>query len=616
MKFLLLLFLFPFTLLGQKNQSLPKDLAGVWTGYMYNDTTQQTNNFELAISENGKKLSGYTYTIFLIDGKKNIGIKSVKIKTRKELLLIEDEKLIDNNYDAPPAKGVRTFMELHYTENDTVEIFRGSWKTNITREYNSVTGNVFLERKKQPEETAIIPKLRQLNLLGQLSFFTPTGTSSVKNTLAFKNSPEKTNLGVSQKTGGAENEKNVAAIVKNNKQAAETEKIIPDTTIINPEITIYMFPKNDRPARDTATPEEKIHVLTNMEHKVDIKKDSLVSLAGRKELEEPKNKIVKAETEKNGIAQKAARDVDLAKNSAALETGNKKSTEVFSEVSKKKEMVLSMAPFDSNLLEITSRNISEKSVAKNEIISRDNQRENVQSADLNKKKKTAVLNPVLAGKTAIIKDSLSSEQVTVKNKTTSDPVKIQRIDSIRSDNKNETVIIATPGDKKEIQEIVSQKILSSERTVADLSQLSLYPREKEVAAKSKTPQLITEEMLSAREITTIRIVEIERDTLIFSLFDNGVIDGDTVSVLLNGEVIMSKIGLLARAYNDTIYLTPEMGDSIHIILYAENLGSIPPNTGLLVVREGKMNHEIRFSGDLKKNSAIILKRKRHIIDGK
>ena len=119
-------------------------------------------------------------------------------------------------------------------------------------------------------------------------------------------------------------------------------------------------------------------------------------------------------------------------------------------------------------------------------------------------------------------------------------------------------------------------------------------------------------MLSSREINTIQTVEISRDTLVFSLFDNGVIDGDTVSVLLNGKVIMSRIGLLAKAYNDTIYLTPEMGDSINIILYAENLGSIPPNTGLLVVRDGGIDHEIRFSGDLKKNSAIILKRKKNL----
>ena len=48
-----------------------------------------------------------------------------------------------------------------------------------------------------------------------------------------------------------------------------------------------------------------------------------------------------------------------------------------------------------------------------------------------------------------------------------------------------------------------------------------------------------------------------------------------------------------------------MGDSITLIMYAENLVSIPPNTGLLVVHDGEDVYEIRFSGDLQKNSAIV-----------
>ena len=73
---------------------------------------------------------------------------------------------------------------------------------------------------------------------------------------------------------------------------------------------------------------------------------------------------------------------------------------------------------------------------------------------------------------------------------------------------------------------------------------------------------------------------------------------------------MPRVGLLARAINKTIYLTPEMGDSISVIMYAENLGSLPPNTGLLVIREATRIYEIRFSGDLNKNSKIILLRKK------
>lgn len=128
--------------------------------------------------------------------------------------------------------------------------------------------------------------------------------------------------------------------------------------------------------------------------------------------------------------------------------------------------------------------------------------------------------------------------------------------------------------------------------------------------KAKIPETPAAAQIATRKIETIRTVEISNDSLVLSLFDNGTVDGDTVTVVVNGIVVWPMIGLRERAMNKTIYLTPEMGDSISVVMYAENLGSIAPNTGLLVIREGGKNHEIRFSGDLQKNSAIILKRKK------
>ncbi|MEP6615328.1 MAG: hypothetical protein ABJA57_02055 [Ginsengibacter sp.] len=115
--------------------------------------------------------------------------------------------------------------------------------------------------------------------------------------------------------------------------------------------------------------------------------------------------------------------------------------------------------------------------------------------------------------------------------------------------------------------------------------------------------------LATRKIETIRSVNVKTDSLVLNLYDNGEVDGDTVSVVLNGKTIMSRQGLTANAITKTIYLTPDLGDSIQLIMYAENLGSIPPNTGLLILQDGNERYEIRFAGDLQKNSAIILRRK-------
>jgi len=101
----------------------------------------------------------------------------------------------------------------------------------------------------------------------------------------------------------------------------------------------------------------------------------------------------------------------------------------------------------------------------------------------------------------------------------------------------------------------------------------------------------------------------ETDSLLLTLYDNGEVDGDTVTVLMNGNIIFSKVGLTTKANSKTIYIPSNM-DSVKLVMYAESLGSIPPNTGLMVVNDGEKRYEVRFSADLKTNSAIVFQRKR------
>lgn len=83
-----------------------------------------------------------------------------------------------------------------------------------------------------------------------------------------------------------------------------------------------------------------------------------------------------------------------------------------------------------------------------------------------------------------------------------------------------------------------------------------------------------------------------------------------MSVYFNGEILMDKQGLKSTALKKTIYVTPGKDDQVEILLYAENLGRYPPNTGLLIIRDGEDRYEIRFSADFEQSAAIILKRKK------
>lgn len=112
-----------------------------------------------------------------------------------------------------------------------------------------------------------------------------------------------------------------------------------------------------------------------------------------------------------------------------------------------------------------------------------------------------------------------------------------------------------------------------------------------------------------RKTVVPQVLEFKSDSLELKLYDNGEIDGDTVSILLNGEILLAKQGLKASAIKKTIYIQPG-SDEITLILYAENLGKYPPNTGLLVVRDGEDDYQVRFSADLQQNAAITLRRKK------
>jgi len=116
-------------------------------------------------------------------------------------------------------------------------------------------------------------------------------------------------------------------------------------------------------------------------------------------------------------------------------------------------------------------------------------------------------------------------------------------------------------------------------------------------------------LVNERKTAPAQEVNFKSDSLELALYDNGEVDGDTVSVLMNGDLILAKQGLKTSAIRKTIYVRPGT-DEVTLVLYAENLGKYPPNTGLLVVYDGDDRYQIRFSADLQQNASVIFRRKK------
>jgi len=117
--------------------------------------------------------------------------------------------------------------------------------------------------------------------------------------------------------------------------------------------------------------------------------------------------------------------------------------------------------------------------------------------------------------------------------------------------------------------------------------------------------------LEKRETIVSREVEIESDSVRISFYDNGDIDGDSISVFVNKLPVLTKRSLTAQALN--IYLTLDSTKGTNeITMFAENLGKYPPNTALMIVNDGDRRHEVYLSSSLTQNASVRLKRKKRL----
>jgi hypothetical protein len=102
------------------------------------------------------------------------------------------------------------------------------------------------------------------------------------------------------------------------------------------------------------------------------------------------------------------------------------------------------------------------------------------------------------------------------------------------------------------------------------------------------------------------IVDVKKIHL--KVYDNGIVDDDTVSIFYNGKLLLSHQRLSETALEFTIELDENI-TTHEITLYAENLGAIPPNTALIVVTAGNKRYELRSKANLEENAVLVIEYK-------
>lgn len=124
--------------------------------------------------------------------------------------------------------------------------------------------------------------------------------------------------------------------------------------------------------------------------------------------------------------------------------------------------------------------------------------------------------------------------------------------------------------------------------------------DKEDAPQRKT---VTGGPFEKRGNYLMKTIDIENETFKVDLYDNGEIDGDSISLFFNGKLLLAHKRLSDKALTLTLNIDNDR-DMNELIMYADNLGSIPPNTALMVVTDGGKRYEVRISSDLEKSGTI------------
>jgi len=162
--------------------------------------------------------------------------------------------------------------------------------------------------------------------------------------------------------------------------------------------------------------------------------------------------------------------------------------------------------------------------------------------------------------------------------------------------------------------VTETKKEKSENLVQSSTSTGYVPVSLPPAIKSSSPVLRRDileinEAFKKRKAILGKELEITSDSIRLSFYDNAEIDGDSISVFLNSNLLLAHQELNSQALNVYIKLD-SLKEINEVSMFAENLGKYPPNTALMVVNDGNNRYEVYLSSDFKGNATIRFKRKK------
>ncbi len=572
-----------------------QSLTGLWIGSVSNDSVsiRKDQSFEIALTEYKGKVYGYSRNEFIVNDTLYYIVKRVKGEIEGDVCEVTDEKIIAYNFKGKLDKNVKVISTFRRNLKDSTWYLDGTWKTKATKNYYSVSGKVALGEEKDLTASKIFPHLEELNLANDVAFYKERKQDAVA--MIKIATPER-----------------LISSLQDNKEIPnpETAGIVPAKPDV--KLAVADLPKST----------EKTEPVAADLLKIDTKTEVATTSINPSVKEKTDSVIAKAEVQPTQT-DKVINEPAIAKTTADPQ---KEKTEPVVAKSNQQEIV-TVAENIKTDQKVTDKTNTEPAIAKT---TTDSQKEKTEPvvAKNNQQHNVAVTESIKADQKAT--DKTISEPAIAK--TSTDPQK-EKTEPVAASNNQQPKISAAEMVKMNADQ---QKDKAISPASPEVTITTTTPTDVMAAAQNKKPvtpeeasriainQTATEKpkvKLTAADIKTKTIdiggrksefsqaVLFTSDSLEIALYDNGEIDGDTVSVYMNGQIIMSHQGLKSTAIKKSIQV-PAGTDEFTLVMYAESLGKLPPNTGLLVIRDGDDVYNLRFSSDFQKSSGIVLKRNR------